>query len=216
MIPFSLIAFFQHLNIYAMLQPAVETSTTLYKGRGLMSMEELDTLMASGKQCEESECSVDDVDMLIGELLDQQKELYNRVKQLKTEIKLLEDLNEGERNVDEIQETVRAIARIFQLGVSILSSILPWRLQLFHQSRGPSHIWISFNLTWFFLHRPRRVEMTILPSAGPLATAVRSVMDPRPRSTFSIPRRPNRTIAFWHFVMPFSLMAQALSVLHRT
>ena len=109
-----------------MLQPAVKTSTTLYKGRGLMSMEELDTLMASGKQCEESECSVDDVDMLIGELLDQQKELYNRVKQLKTEIKLLEELNEGERNVDEIQETVRAIARIFQLGVSILSSILPW------------------------------------------------------------------------------------------
>lgn len=103
-----------------MLQPAVETSTTLYKGRGLMSMEELDTLMASGKQCEESECSVDDVDMLIGELLDQQKELYNRVKQLKTEIKLLEELNEGERDVDEIQETVRAIARIFQLGVSII------------------------------------------------------------------------------------------------
>ena len=85
-------------------------------------MEELDTLMASGKQCEESECSVDDVDMLIGELLDQQKELYNRVKQLKTEIKLLEELNEGERNVDEIQETVRAIARIFQLGVSIILS----------------------------------------------------------------------------------------------
>ena len=89
-------------------------------------MEELDTLMASGKQCEQSECSVDDVDMLIGELLDQQRELYNRVKQLKTEIKLLEELNEGERNVDEIQETVRAIARIFQLGVSILSSILPF------------------------------------------------------------------------------------------
>ena len=84
-------------------------------------MEELDTLMASGKQCEQSECSVDDVDMLIGELLDQQKELYNRVKQLKTEIKLLEELNEGERDVDEIQETVRAIARIFQLGVSQVS-----------------------------------------------------------------------------------------------
>ena len=85
-----------------------------------MSMEELDTLMASGKQCEESECSVDDVDMLIGDLLDQQRELYGRVKQLKTEIKLLEELNEGDRDVDEIQETVRAIARIFQLGVSCL------------------------------------------------------------------------------------------------
>ena len=89
-------------------------------------MEELDTLMASGKQCEESECSVDDVDMLIGELLDQQRELYGRVKQLKTEIKLLEELNEGDRNVDEIQETVRAIARIFQLGVSCLVIFFGW------------------------------------------------------------------------------------------
>lgn len=82
-------------------------------------MEELDSLMSSGKTCEESECSIDDVDDLIGELLDQQKELYNRVKQLKDEIKMLEKLNEGDRDVDEIQETVRAIVRIFQLGVSI-------------------------------------------------------------------------------------------------
>ena len=103
-------------------------------------MEELDTLMASGKQCEESECSVDDVDMLIGELLDQQKELYNRVKQLKTEIKLLEDLNEGERNVDEIQETVRAIARIFQLGVSILSSFCRGDCNCFIIMRPVSHL----------------------------------------------------------------------------
>ena len=83
-----------------------------------MSIDELDSLMGSAKTCEESECSVDDVDMLIGELLDQQKELYNRVKQLKNEIKALEDLNEGDRDVDEIQETVRAIARIFAMGVS--------------------------------------------------------------------------------------------------
>mmetsp|Transcript_19700 Transcript_19700/g.32597 ORF Transcript_19700/g.32597 Transcript_19700/m.32597 type:complete len:162 (-) Transcript_19700:313-798(-) len=109
----------------ALRTPAAETSTTLYKGRGLMSMEELDTLMASGKTCEESECSVDDVDMLIGELLDQQRELYGRVKQLKTEIKLLDELNEGERNVDEIQETVRAIARIFQLGAKASGNDYP-------------------------------------------------------------------------------------------
>lgn len=88
-------------------------------------MEELDSLMSSGKQCEESECSIDDVDDLIGELLDQQKELYNRVKQLKDEVKMLEQLNEGDRNVDEIQETVRAIVRIFQLGAKASGNDYP-------------------------------------------------------------------------------------------
>ena len=112
-------------------------------------MEELDTLMASGKQCEESECSVDDVDMLIGDLLDQQRELYGRVKQLKTEIKLLEELNEGDRNVDEIQETVRAIARIFQLGVSCLVIFFGWScLFMFMRSTLTSY---SLNPAFLFV-----------------------------------------------------------------
>ena len=105
--------------------------------------------MASGKQCEESECSVDDVDMLIGDLLDQQRELYGRVKQLKTEIKLLEELNEGDRNVDEIQETVRAIARIFQLGVSCLVIFFGWScLFMFMRSTLTSY---SLNPAFLFV-----------------------------------------------------------------
>lgn len=151
-------------------------------------MEELDTLMASGKQCEESECSVDDVDMLIGDLLDQQRELYGRVKQLKTEIKLLEELNEGDRNVDEIQETVRAIARIFQLGVSCLVIFF---VMSFYVHADDSHVIFSQPGFSLCLYRPRRVETTILPSAGPPDILERSAMDPRPLSMFSIPRRPN-------------------------
>lgn len=188
MIHFSHVCFIHSFNP-RYVQPAVETSTTLYKGRGLMSMEELDTLMASGKQCEESECSVDDVDMLIGELLDQQRELYGRVKQLKTEIKLLEELNEGDRNVDEIQETVRAIARIFQLGVSCLVIFSVGHVCYVHAVH--SHVIFSQPGFTLCLYRPRQVETTILPSAGPPDILERSVMDPRPLSMFSIPRRPN-------------------------
>jgi hypothetical protein len=105
-------------------KPTTTTSTTLY--RGLMTPEELDSLMGKSKTCEESECSTDDVDMLIGELLEQQKMLHNRVKELKDMVKTLEHLNEtDDRSVDEVQATVRAIARIFQMGASASGNDYP-------------------------------------------------------------------------------------------
>ena len=91
------------------------TSTSLY--RGLMSTDELDGLMTNSKDCGEGECSIDDVGDLIGELLEQQTLLYNRVQELKGLVKGLETLNEDDsRDVDEVRATVRAITRIFQMG----------------------------------------------------------------------------------------------------
>mmetsp|Transcript_20405 Transcript_20405/g.38344 ORF Transcript_20405/g.38344 Transcript_20405/m.38344 type:complete len:164 (-) Transcript_20405:166-657(-) len=100
------------------------SSTALF--RGLMSPEELDGLMTNGRECEEGECSIDDVDDLIGELLEQQKLLYNRVQELKDMIKGLEALNaDDSRNVDEVKETVRAIVRIFQMGAAASGNDYP-------------------------------------------------------------------------------------------
>mmetsp|Transcript_53813 Transcript_53813/g.161047 ORF Transcript_53813/g.161047 Transcript_53813/m.161047 type:complete len:122 (-) Transcript_53813:194-559(-) len=91
-----------------------------------MSSEELDGLMSNGKECEEGECSIDDVGDLIGELLEQQTQLYNRVQELKDMIKSLEALNEDDsRDVDEVKETVRAIVRIFQMGASASGNDYP-------------------------------------------------------------------------------------------
>ena len=82
-----------------------------------MSTDELDGLMTNSKDCGEGECSIDDVDDLIGELLEQQTLLYNRVQELKGLVKGLETLNEDDsRDVDEVRATVRAITRIFQMG----------------------------------------------------------------------------------------------------
>jgi len=91
-----------------------------------MSPEELDGLMSDGKDCEEGECSIDDVDDLIGSLLEQQKLLYDRVQELKELVKVLESLNEDEsRDVDEVRETVRAITRIFQMGAKASGNDYP-------------------------------------------------------------------------------------------
>ena len=47
----------------------------------------------------------------------QQKELYDRIEQIRQMRKTLEEVNrKGGRNVDEVRETVRALYRVFQLG----------------------------------------------------------------------------------------------------
>lgn len=51
-------------------------------------------------------------------LKEQQKELHDRVSQVKEMVATLEKINGNpdERSVDEIRETVRALFRVFQLG----------------------------------------------------------------------------------------------------
>jgi hypothetical protein len=70
-----------------------------------------------GHECEQGECSISDVDMLIGELMEQQHILSERVLEVENMVKSLEILNgSDEREVDEVRETVRAIFRVFAMS----------------------------------------------------------------------------------------------------
>ena len=83
-----------------------------------MSQEESDTILKHATDCVEGECSLDEIDDLIVMLKGQQKELYDRVSQVKEMISTLETVNSKTdgRSVDEVRETVRALFRVFQLG----------------------------------------------------------------------------------------------------
>jgi len=86
---------------------------------GLMTPEEEVAIMTSATDCAEGECSLDEVDALISELKEQQATLSKRVGEMEGLIKNLKSLNtKDDREVDEVRETVRAIFRVFQLGVS--------------------------------------------------------------------------------------------------
>jgi hypothetical protein len=82
-----------------------------------MSSQETETILSKATDCAEGECSLDEVDDLIVVLKGQQKELFDRVEQVKTMIKSLEKVNKAnDREVNEVRETVRALFRVFQLG----------------------------------------------------------------------------------------------------
>merc|ERR1739844_430824 len=53
---------------------------------------ELENIIMKGRECEKGECSVSDVDMLVGELMEQQHILSERVKEVENMIKSLEFL----------------------------------------------------------------------------------------------------------------------------
>ena len=73
--------------------------------------------METASNCVEGECSLDEIDGLIGVLKEQQKEASDRLGKIKDMVKSLETVNAADdRSVDEIRETVRAIFRVFQLG----------------------------------------------------------------------------------------------------
>lgn len=83
----------------------------------LLTPAETEKLLLEATECAEGECSVDQVGDLIETLKGQQKELYDRVDQVRSMIASLEVVNaKPERQVDEVRETVRAIWRVFQLG----------------------------------------------------------------------------------------------------
>jgi hypothetical protein len=83
----------------------------------LMPAEDTDSIIAQANDCVEGECSLDEVEDLIQVLKTQQKELYDRVEQIRGMVKSLETGDvQDEREVDQIRETVRAIFRVFQLG----------------------------------------------------------------------------------------------------
>jgi polyhydroxyalkanoate synthesis regulator phasin len=82
-----------------------------------MTKEETEKLLTHATDCAEGECSLDEVQDLIDVLKAQQKELYDRVQEIRDMVSSLEIVNTKDaRKVDEVRETVRAIYRIFQLG----------------------------------------------------------------------------------------------------
>jgi len=92
----------------------------------LLSQSDMDSVITQVNDCAEGECSVDEVDDLIAVLKKQQKELYDRVEQIRGMVSSLENINTtDERKVDEIRETVRAIYRVFQLGAKASGNDYP-------------------------------------------------------------------------------------------
>ena len=76
-------------------------------------------IIAEAESCSGGECGLDEVESLITSLQSQQSQLSARVAEMNTLIADLEKVNAlDERPVDEVRETVRAIFRVFQSGVS--------------------------------------------------------------------------------------------------
>lgn len=85
----------------------------------LMTHDESEALITKVNDCAEGECGIDDVSELVYTLQEQEKELSNRLKQVRDMIQALDTVNGADdRKVDEVRETVRAIFRIFQMGDS--------------------------------------------------------------------------------------------------
>lgn len=84
-----------------------------------MSAKEIDYIMSEAEQCAAGECALDEVESLITNLQSQQSLLSKRIGEIDTLVKDLEHINgRDNRPVDEVKETVRAIFRVFSLGVS--------------------------------------------------------------------------------------------------
>jgi hypothetical protein len=79
----------------------------------LMSLQDIEAIMASAQDCSEGECSVDQVGDLIQVLQTQQRELNERIQKIDTMVKSLENMNGKEKDRDEVRETIRAIMRVF-------------------------------------------------------------------------------------------------------
>lgn len=92
----------------------------------VLTSKEIDAIIARGHNCEKGECSVDDVDGLISELQEQQRNLRDRIDEMNKIIKSLEVLNSAkDRDHDEVRETVRAIFRLFSMGAKASGNDYP-------------------------------------------------------------------------------------------
>ena len=95
------------------------TSVRVPTARNLMSAEEVKAIIDEAESCAAGECALDEVEALITNLQSQQSLLSKRVSEMDKLIKDLEHANgRDNRPTDEVRETVKAIFRIFALGVS--------------------------------------------------------------------------------------------------
>lgn len=108
-------------STHAFAPPA--TSVRVQTARNLMTAAEIQSIIDEAESCAQGECALDEVEGLITNLLAQQSLLSKRIAEIDGLVKELEHVNgKDNRPTDEIRETVRAIFRIFAMGVS--SSIL--------------------------------------------------------------------------------------------
>jgi hypothetical protein len=104
-------------SIQAFAPPA--TSIRVQTARNLMTAKEIQSIISEAEACAAGECALDEVEGLITNLLAQQSQLSKRIAEIDGLIKELEHVNgRDNRPTDEIRETVRAIFRIFAMGVS--------------------------------------------------------------------------------------------------
>mmetsp|Transcript_29562 Transcript_29562/g.71133 ORF Transcript_29562/g.71133 Transcript_29562/m.71133 type:complete len:157 (-) Transcript_29562:139-609(-) len=82
----------------------------------IMTQEETAEIMKHANDCAHGECALDEVAELVAALQSHQKELSNRVEEVKKITIALEKVSSGGGKTDEIRETVRALFRVFQLG----------------------------------------------------------------------------------------------------
>ena len=106
------------VNGFASSRSPIATASQSNTALNIMTAAEIDSIINEAESCAGGECALDEVDSLISNLLEQQKMLSSRIGDIDTLIKDLEHMN-GRDNVapDEIRDTVKAIFRIFSLGV---------------------------------------------------------------------------------------------------
>jgi hypothetical protein len=90
-----------------------------------MSQEETAEVMRHANDCAHGKCSLDEVDELVSVLKIHQKELYDRVEEIKKITKALKTVTSRGSEVNEVQETVRALFRVFQLGAKASGNDYP-------------------------------------------------------------------------------------------
>jgi len=115
-VPCLQICYFFSVTLLTSIQSAVKSSTARY---GLLTVEETNAILEKSTNCAEGECSVEDVDSLLKDLEEQRQILNERLVEVTNMIDSLNKANTAkDRPVDEVRETVRAIARLFVMGVS--------------------------------------------------------------------------------------------------
>jgi len=108
------------------IQKSTTTKTAPTSRLRLMSSADIDMILADATACAEGECALDDVSALLANLLAQQSLLSGRIDEIDKLVSSLESSNGvggAERPVDEMRETVRAIFRIFSVGVSLFQLV---------------------------------------------------------------------------------------------
>ena len=113
-VPCLQICCFFFVTLLTSIQSAVKSSTARY---GLLTVEETNAILEKSTNCAEGECSVEDVDSLLKDLEEQRQILNERLVEVTNMIDSLNKANTAkDRPVDEVRETVGAIARLFVMG----------------------------------------------------------------------------------------------------